>query len=652
MTNTSPSVVMPVHEILATITYQATDKDIEDPANPNRGAYKLMPTFWTSNVIGTMARAFDNFQWLDIEVEFRSAASTQRSGLLYVGLTTNDDIQYKTNIAIGTPGGFSTGISTSARSHIQKQSLQILKLYQAHPTTSDSVKFPVIYWMASADNDNDFTLGELVLHGHVRFTNPSVNTNNLYNYKTSLEKIVTDASTGGAIPLVFNVQQVSAAAQQAYGDAAAAQNPLTGGFFKKLLKIGKQFMCNLEPTGGLKMIADGIATVLNQDTVNLAKASLVAAGAEEDDVMADVIAIAPGVDAGSSPESYTGFNVSIEIEAPGKSMHYTSVESQVGNAPIVTNNFLDVQPDLKVIKIGGSNSTYGPAMFIFKNGAIMLTEATITSTDKWASNAYYFPLLPTTPNREFHLNISNAYNDGLSNTSAYYMLFAPGATTPAFYMPPHQLSRQTLYEMFIALIQTGGQNPDVDVNWFDPTFDPLATSVTVAPPVTMTVGLATKTTVSATTQEDLVEFENTQVCFTLLTPTQQSSHLNQFYVDRSGMVTKLYQALDEDVYAMSFKIYEGATGFQPVVAGLSPPEGYYLTEYPITSALTTINGQRCMWYPTGEFSSRLTYDTSMSDGPPAWYSTDVRDLAIASGVPSSYFTVGRRARTTTTSAAS
>lgn len=641
---------MPVHEILATITYQSTDKDIEDPANPNRGAYKLMPTFWTTNVIGTMARAFDNFQWLDIEVEFRSAASTQRSGLLYVGLTTNDDIQYKTNIAIGTPGGFSTGISTSARSHIQKQSLQILKLYQAHPTTSDTVKFPVIYWMASADNDNDFTLGELVLHGHIRFTNPSVNTNNLYNYKTSLEKVVNDATTGGAIPLVFNVQQVSQAAQQAYGDAVAAQNPITGGFFKKLLKIGKQFMCNLEPTGGLKMIADGIATVLNQDTVNLARSSLVAAGADEDDVMADVIAIAPGVDAGSSPESYTGFSVKIDVVSPTKTMHYSSIESQIGNAPIINNDFLNVQPDLNIIKIGGASSTYGPALFIYKNGTIMLTEATINSADKWRDNAYYFPILPTTVGKEYHIDIYNAYNDGLSNTAAYQLLFAPGATTPCFYNPPHQISKQTLYEMFGPLIQSGGQNQDLTEDWFDPTYDPLGTTVqALLSSPSMTIGLAVKNSVSAETQEDLVDFEHTPVVFTKTEPGQFVD--NQFYITSTGKIARDYDTLTTAVYVMSFRVYEGPSGFSPAVDGAPIPTGATLKEYPITSTLTTIAGTKCMWYPTGEFATRLTYGGGPSAAPPGWFSTDVRDLAIASGVPASYFVVTGAHRRTTTSAA-
>lgn len=469
-----PSITLDVHEILGTLTYKGTSLPVDAEGNPNRGKFDLLPTLWTDNVIGTMSRAFTSFQWTDITIEYRSGASTQMSGFFYVGLTLNEDIRYEPNVAIATPGGFSVGISSSTRSHVSGGHLNVLQLYPLHPQSGDKLMYPVVYWMASAGG-TDFTMGELVLHGHIRFVNPAISPAQLFQYQGALTDIVANAGTGALIPLSVTVQKASEPAVTAYQAALMASNPVTGGFFKKLLKIGKTFLCKLDPSGGLKMVADGIETLVTSKAVTEARAALVAAGADEDDVVADVVAVQPS--SGDTPAvvSYTGFTLAFTVKDfgnPNPTFQYTCSRADITAQPVFSH-----VNEIAAQLVPEGTHTYSSPGFLFANGQLWLPSGSANTPAAWAGKAYVFSVPAT---YAASLEVVYAYQNDSSNVATYIPTFLRYTDSYAtWFRPSKDVTKQTLAAMWTHVFDYGMSTASLIIpdTFWDLDFDPGLTTV-------------------------------------------------------------------------------------------------------------------------------------------------------------------------------
>lgn len=254
--------ILPGRELIATLKCGpggATGSD-------NKMTYLLDPATWTAfgkntrtkNIASTfMAVHIDH-----IEVQWVPSAAVTESATVYMGVFRCDDFQV-------TPGGILSATSKISTPVWKPASMVMSKSYL--PTIdyefrqNNLAQFPVLVVLVDGAKDSTTVAGNVVISYRFRWSAPAQQPLNYRRVRVPFAALNSEQTKGG-VPLMGFVLGEDDDDEDAV--TLRHNNYMKAGFdwhkgFSALIKLGKLFVASLEPTSVLKVVIDGISTIIS-----------------------------------------------------------------------------------------------------------------------------------------------------------------------------------------------------------------------------------------------------------------------------------------------------------------------------------------------------------------------------------------------------
>lgn len=246
-------------ECLYTIEHEAGQ--ISSPKS--RWVMTTNPCYWSDTRTQAIASTFMSVQIKRITIEYHAAATALDDGQIYLAFFRNEDLALTT-----------TGLST-AESHVvvranQNCHLTMSPRYLMNPSQKfnqgSPAEFPVMVALLVSNNSSGFEGGTINVNYEFEFQSQAVMPFDKAAVRVKLTELSDAAATLGAAEQCYLIQDgsISWSSHLVY---SGTDNGIAS-VFSKLLKIGKKVICQLEPTGTLKAMIDGVSAFVKSATAD------------------------------------------------------------------------------------------------------------------------------------------------------------------------------------------------------------------------------------------------------------------------------------------------------------------------------------------------------------------------------------------------